>query len=89
MTSEEREILERINAYADKVNNYIDPTKVRVGAQLDKLKPIMEEIAAEKNMKLEDVFILYMDLTSHISAEQERRFQSTLGNMGKYGDMIN
>lgn len=87
MTQEDREILERINNYADSVNNYIDPTKVRVGAQLEKLKPVMEEIAAEKNMPLEDVFIKYMDLTSEVSAEHERKFQSTLGNMANYGDL--
>lgn len=87
MTTEEKEILDKINKYADSVNNYIDPTKVRVGEQLEKLKPVMEEIAKEKNMSVEDVFILYMDLTSEQSAEHERKFQNTIGHMGKYGDV--
>ncbi len=87
MTPEDKEILTKINNYADKVNNYIDPTKVRVGEQLEKLKPVMEEIAKEKNMSVEDVFIKYMDLTSEVSVDKERKFQSTVGNMGNYGDM--
>ena len=61
MTEENRKILERINNYANKVMGNIDPQKVQVSVQLEKLKPVMEEIAAEKGMSLEDFFILYMD----------------------------
>lgn len=87
MTEEQRQILNKINDYADKVLNGIDPQKVQVSFQLEKLRPVMEEIAAQTNQKVEDVFILYMDLASEQSVENERKFQSTLGNMGSYGDL--
>ena len=45
MTEENRKILERINAYSESVLGEIDPQKVPVGTQLEKLKPIMQEIA--------------------------------------------
>ena len=48
MTPEDRVFLERINAYADNVLHDIDPQKTKISYQLDKLKPIMEEIAAER-----------------------------------------
>ena len=35
----------------------IDPQKVPISEQLDKLKPIMETIAKEQNRSLEDIFI--------------------------------
>lgn len=75
MTSEQKEILERIQAYAEKVLKDIDPQKTQVSYQLDKLRPEMEKIAAEKNMSLEDVFILYMDLSSEAAAKAEEKFQ--------------
>ena len=62
MTDENRKILERINAYAEEVMGDIDPQKVQVSVQLDKLRPIMETIAAEMDMSLEDFFILYMEV---------------------------
>ena len=47
MTPEDRALLNRINAFADNVLHDIDPQKTRISFQLEKLKPIMEEIAAE------------------------------------------
>ena len=67
MTDENRKMLERINAYAENTLGEIDPQKVPVSVQLEQLRPVMEEIAAEKGMSLEDVFILYMDLQSEAS----------------------
>lgn len=87
MTAEDRAMLDKINAYADKVLGDIDPQKTRVSFQLQKLQPIMEEIAKEKGMEMEDVFIKYMDLASEAAVETERKFQSTVGNMTKYGDI--
>ena len=52
MTNEQRQILQRINAYSEIVLGDIDPQKVQVSTQLEKLKPVMEEIAKEKNAKL-------------------------------------
>lgn len=78
MTPENRQILDRINAYAEEVLADIDPQKTRISFQLDKLRPVMQEIADEKGMSLEDVFILYMDLASEASVEAENNLQATL-----------
>lgn len=78
MKEQHKQILNRINKYADEVMQDIDPQKVPVSAQLDRLKPVMEEIAAELEMQLEDVFILYMDLASEASAAQEEKLQEHL-----------
>lgn len=78
MTSENKEILDRINAYAEKALADIDPQKTRISFQLEALKPVMQEIAKEKNMSVEDIFILYMDLASEASVEAEKQLQATL-----------
>lgn len=78
MTPENRQILDRINAYAEEVLADIDPQKTRISFQLDKLRPVMQEIADEKGMSLEDIFILYMDLASEASVEAENNLQATL-----------
>ena len=78
MTSENKEILDRINAYADEALADIDPQKTRISFQLEALKPIMQKIADEKDMSVEDVFILYMDLASEASVEAENQLQATL-----------
>lgn len=88
MTKEESVILDRINEYADKVLDGIDPQKTQVSFQLEKLKPIMEEIAKEENKSVEEIFILYMDLASERSVVTERKFQNTVGNMTQYGDVM-
>ncbi len=87
MTQEDRALLDRINEYADKVLDHINPQNTRVGYQLEQLRPIMQEIAMERGMPVEDVFIKYMDLASEASVELERKFQSTVGNMNSYGDL--
>lgn len=87
MTPEERKMLNRINEYADKVLNHIDPQKTQVSYQLQKLRPVMDELAEEQNLPVEDIFIKYMDLASEYSIESERKFQNTVGNMSKYGDL--
>lgn len=78
MTEGDKEILRRINTYAEKALNGMDPQKVPVSVQLDRLRPIMEEISSEKNMSLEDFFILYMDLQSEASCMAERKLQEQL-----------
>ncbi len=87
MTDEERQLLDRINDYANQVLDHIDPQKTQVSYQLDKLRPVMQEIAMEQSMSVEEVFIKYMDLASEASVERERKFQNTLGNMTQYGDL--
>ena len=44
MTAEDRKMLARINKYAEEALADIDPQKVQVGAQLEKLKPILLKI---------------------------------------------
>ncbi len=78
MTPENKEILDRINAYAEEALADIDPQKTRISFQLEALKPVMQEIADEKGMSIEDVFILYMDLASEAAVEAEKQLQATL-----------
>lgn len=82
MTPEQREILERISAYAETNLADIDPQKVQVSFQLEKLKPIMEEIAKEKNMTLEEVFILYMDLSSEAAVLSNEKLKADMADLG-------
>ncbi|MCM1048888.1 MAG: hypothetical protein NC433_10740 [Clostridiales bacterium] len=82
MTAENAKILHRINDYAEKTLGDIDPQKTPISSQLETLKPIMEEIAQEKGMSLEDVFILYMDLASEVAVKAEEQFQSELRDSG-------
>lgn len=82
MTPEHAEILSKINDYAEKTLGDIDPQKTPVSQQLETLKPIMEEIAKEKGMSLEDVFILYMDLASEVAVKAETQFQAELRDSG-------
>ena len=42
LSREELQMLDRINAYAEKVLGDIDPQKTRISYQLEKLKPVME-----------------------------------------------
>ena len=81
MTDENRAILKRINDYAELVMGDIDPQKVPVSAQIEKLKPIMQEIADEKNMALEDMFILYMDIQSEASCATQQKLSEELQDL--------
>ena len=83
MTDENRKIWERISSYAEEVLKDIDPQKTQVSVQLDALRPVMEEIAKEKGMSLEDIFILYMDLASEAAVEAEAKFRAELGEEGQ------
>ncbi|MDE7186882.1 MAG: hypothetical protein K2O13_05175, partial [Lachnospiraceae bacterium] len=55
-----------------------DPQKTKISFQLEALKPVMQEIADEKNMAVEDIFILYMDLASEAAVEAESQLQASL-----------
>ena len=75
-------MLNRIDAYAEQVLGDIDPQKTRISFQLDKLKPIMQEIADERGVSLEDIFIRYMDLASVVSAKQNAALKEDLNDAG-------
>ena len=81
MTEDNRKILERINAYAEKVLGNIDPQKVQVSEQIAKLRPVLEEIAAEKGITLEDMFILYMDLQTEASVATQKKLVESLSDV--------
>lgn len=81
MTEQHKQILSRINSYAEKVMGDIDPQKVPVSTQLDKLRPVMEEIASELNMSLEDFFILYMDIQSEASCLTDAKLRDELRDL--------
>lgn len=81
MTDEQRKILERINSYAENTLGDIDPQKVPVSMQLDKLKPIMETIAKEKGISMEDMFIMYMDLQTEAACASEKKLRENLQDL--------
>jgi len=87
MTEEHKKILARINNYAESVLIDIDPQKVQVSMQLEKLRPVMKEIAEERNMSLEDVFILYMDLQSEAACRTDQKLREDLKDLNDNGDM--
>ncbi len=78
MTQEDKKILQRINDYANEVMPDIDPQKTQVSVQLEKLKPIMQTIADEQGISLEDMFIKYMDLASEMAIITEQKMKSSL-----------
>ena len=82
MTEKNAKILKRINAYAEEHLADIDPQKTPVSFQLETLKPIMQEIADEEDMALDDMFILYMDLASEAGVVAEKKLQDDLGDAG-------
>lgn len=75
MTKEDREFLGKIMAYADKVMGDVDPEKVRISEQLDKLRPVLQELAMIHKMPVEDVFIKYMDLATEAALEKNKKFE--------------
>lgn len=80
MTTSDIVFLNKINAYAEEVLGDIDPQKTHVSEQLLKLKPIMEELAKEMNMPLDDVFIKYMDLASEAKVTANNELKSKMGD---------
>ncbi|MCR5503420.1 MAG: hypothetical protein K6F53_10460 [Lachnospiraceae bacterium] len=78
----DHEMLETINKYAEKVLGDIDPQKTPVSYQLDKLKPVMQEIADKENLPIEDVFIRYMDLASKQKVDMDEKLRDTLEKAG-------
>lgn len=79
MTAEDKEFLDKINEFAEKELGDIDPQKTHVSEQLEKLRPIMQNLAMEYKMPVEDVFIRYMDLASEANAAADAEFRSKYG----------
>lgn len=87
MTQEDKNILMRINDYANEVMPDIDPQKTQISVQLEKLKPIMQTIADELHISLEDMFIKYMDLASEMAVKREQDLQNALELGNENGKM--
>ena len=80
MTAEDAVFLQKINEFAEKELKDIDPQKTHVSEQLEKLRPIMQKLAMESKMPVDEVFIRYMDLASEANVAADAEFRS------KYGD---
>ncbi len=91
MTAEEREMFDRIRKYADEALQDFDtdPQKTPISFQLQKLRPIMQELAMEKQMPVEDIFIKYMDLASEDAVEREKRFQEKMEDDDSFSGQAN
>ena len=91
MTNEEREMFNRIRDYAEKALDGFDtdPQKTPISFQLQKLRPVMQEIAMEKQMPVEDIFIKYMDLASEDAVEREKQFQERLDEDNSFSGRAN
>lgn len=79
MTDADRTFLNRINKYAEDALKDIDPQNTHVSEQLEKLRPVMEELSKEMGLPIEDVFIKYMDLASEQGVEAENKYREDLG----------
>lgn len=79
MTDADRTFLNRINKYAEETLKDIDPQNTHVSEQLEKLRPVMEELSKEMGLPIEDVFIKYMDLASEQGVEAENKYREDLG----------
>lgn len=79
MTAEDMEFLKKINDFAEKELGDIDPQKTHVSEQLEKLRPVMQGLAMEYRMDVEDVFIKYMDLASEANVTADAEFRSKYG----------
>ncbi len=73
MTKEDAIFLNTIQEYADKVMPDIDPQKVQISEQLQKLRPVLQELAMKHKMSVEDTFIKYMDLATERAVEYENK----------------
>lgn len=81
LKEEDRELLQRITAYSGEVLGDVDPQKVPISQQLEALKPVMEELAAERSLPLEDIFIKYMDLASLVLAKKDQKFREDMQDL--------
>lgn len=78
MTDQDKEFLDRITSYANEVCADIDPQKTQISVQLERLMPVIKEIADETGNSVEDIFIRYMDLASEAMVKTEEKLQESL-----------
>jgi len=87
MTDQDKEFLDRITSYANDVCADIDPQKTQISVQLERLMPVLQEIAEESGENVEDVFIRYMDLASEAMVKTEEKLQEQLQDIPGDGGM--
>lgn len=80
MTDQDRIFLDKINKFAEKELGNIDPQKTHVSEQLERLRPIMQQLAMEYAMPVEEVFIKYMDLASEANVAADAQFRAQYGD---------
>lgn len=78
LSDDDKELLNRVSAYSEKVLGEVSPEQVRISEQLDKLRPVMQELASERKTSLEDIFIKYMDLASLVLARKDEKFKEDM-----------
>ncbi len=88
MTDNDKEFLDRVTAYANDVCKDIDPQKTQISVQLERLMPVLSEIAKEEGKSPEDVFIRYMDLASEAMAETDKKLKDSLQDIGNPCDIM-
>ena len=88
MTEQDKEFLDRITSYANDVCKDIDPQKTQISVQLERLMPVLKDIATENNQAPEDVFIRYMDLANEAMVLTEQKLQETLSDISDDGSGI-
>ncbi len=81
MNAEDREMLTRIMNYAEEVMPDIDPEKTRISEQIDKLRPVLQQLAMEKKMNVEDIFIKYMDLATENAVDYDNKMKADFGDI--------
>ena len=80
MTDQDKIFLDKINEFAEKELGDIDPQKTHVSEQLERLRPIMQQLAMEYAMPVEEVFIKYMDLASEANVAADAQFRAQDGD---------
>ena len=87
MTDQDIEFLDRITSYANDVCADIDPQKTQISIQLERLMPVLNDIAKETGANVEDIFIRYMDLASEAMVKTEEKLQESLDDIPEADDM--
>ena len=70
LTGDDKELMQKITAYSEKVIGDVKPEDMKMSERLDKLKPIMRKLALKRGVTLEDIFVRYMDLSSEVLARK-------------------
>lgn len=87
MTEQDKEFLDRITDYANEVCADIDPQKTQISVQLERLMPVLKEIADESGKSTEDIFIRYMDLASEAMVKTEEKLKESMEEFNDDSDI--